>query len=86
MTGIKRALQLSVLVHFIAATFVVLAGIVLSSGLIYWIGAAFFIGLLVYQHAIIGPNDLSRVNLAFGTTNGIASVVFAIFVILSIYF
>ena len=86
MTGIKRALQLSVLVHFIAATFVVLAGIVLSSGLIYWIGAAFFIGLLVYQHAIIGPNNLSRVNLAFGTTNGIASVIFAIFVILSIYF
>jgi 4-hydroxybenzoate polyprenyltransferase len=48
-------------------------------------GATLFIGLLIYQHLIIKPNDLSRVNLAFGTTNGIASVLFAIFVIASFY-
>jgi 4-hydroxybenzoate polyprenyltransferase len=41
-------------------------------------------GMLVYQHAIVRPNDLSRVNLAFMTANGIASVVFAVFVITDI--
>jgi 4-hydroxybenzoate polyprenyltransferase len=40
-----------------------------------------FIGCLVYQHSIVKPNDLRKVNIAFMTTNGIASVVFAVFVI-----
>jgi len=42
------------------------------------VGAAIFLSLLVYQHSIVKHDDLSRVNLAFGTTNGIASVAFAI--------
>lgn len=86
MTGIKTALQLSVLVHIISAVFVISAGIVLNSGWLYWVGATIFIGLLTYQHLIIKHNDLRRVNLAFGTTNGIASVLFALLVIASFYF
>jgi 4-hydroxybenzoate polyprenyltransferase len=85
MTGVKRALQLSVILHIIAASFVISAGIVLNGGWLFRMGATLFIGLLTYQHLIIKPNDLSRVNLAFGTTNGIASVLFAIFVIASFY-
>jgi 4-hydroxybenzoate polyprenyltransferase len=85
MTGILKALQLSLLVHVITIIFVVWAGIILDSGWIYWTGAVIFIGLLIYQHLIIKPNDLSRVNIAFGTTNGIASVIFAIFVIASFF-
>ena len=85
MTGIKTALQLSVLVHLIAVIFVLSAGIVLNSGWLYWVGSTIFIGLLTYQHLIIRPDDLSRVNLAFFTTNGIASVLFAIFVIASFF-
>jgi 4-hydroxybenzoate polyprenyltransferase len=38
--------------------------------------------MLVYQHAIVKPDDLRRVNLAFMTANGIASVVFAVFVVI----
>ena len=85
MTGVKTALQLSVFVHIISASFVIAAVLVLKTGWLFGIGAAIFIGLLTYQHLIIKPNDLSRVNLAFGTTNGIASVLFAIFVIASFY-
>ena len=85
ITGIKRALQLSAFVHIIAATFVIAAGIALQTGWIFWIGTAIFTGLLTYQHLIIKADNLSRVNLAFGTTNGIASVIFAIFVILSFF-
>jgi 4-hydroxybenzoate polyprenyltransferase len=85
MMGVKKALQLSIIVHVISASFVIAAGLVLKTGWLFGIGAAIFIGLLTYQHLIIKPNDLSRVNLAFGTTNGIASVLFAIFVIASFY-
>ena len=51
----------------------------------YWGGIAVFIGMLIYQHSIIKPNDLKRVNIAFMTANGIASVVFAFFVILDLF-
>jgi len=39
---------------------------------------------LIYQHTLVKKDDLSRVNLAFFTTNGIASVIFGIFVILEL--
>jgi 4-hydroxybenzoate polyprenyltransferase len=41
--------------------------------------------MLVYQHSIVKPNDLKKVNLAFMTANGIASVIFAIFVIADLF-
>jgi 4-hydroxybenzoate polyprenyltransferase len=79
--GKSRALNVSELLHLFSAACVVAAGRFGGFGWIYWIGVLVFIGCLVYQHAIVKPNDLSRVNLAFMTTNGIASVVFAVFVI-----
>jgi 4-hydroxybenzoate polyprenyltransferase len=84
--GVKSALMISVLLHFLSFLFVVLAGIQMKGNLIYWMGAALFAGLMVYQHRIVKADDLSRVNLAFGTTNGIAGVVFAVFVIGSLYY
>lgn len=85
MTGIKTALHISALVHLITVAILLTAGWVINAGWLYWIGTAIFIVLLTYQHTIIKPGDLSRVNLAFGTTNGIASVIFAIFVIASLF-
>ena len=82
--GKVKALRLSELLHIISAAFVIGAGYMAGFGLIYWIGVAFFCGLLTYQHLIVKPNDLSRVNLAFGTVNGIASVVFACFTLAEI--
>ncbi|MBL4716077.1 MAG: 4-hydroxybenzoate octaprenyltransferase [Bacteroidetes bacterium] len=78
--GTSKALQLSTILHLGTASFVIYAGIYASFGILYWIGAALFIGLLVYQHTLVKSGDLSKVNLAFFTTNGIASVVFAVFV------
>jgi 4-hydroxybenzoate polyprenyltransferase len=62
------------------------AGVYGNFGWLYWIGIAVFIGMLIYQHSIVKPNDLSKVNIAFMTANGIASVVFAVFVLLDISF
>jgi 4-hydroxybenzoate polyprenyltransferase len=75
--GTKKALALSTVLHVFTAAFVVSAGILGAFGLFFWVGAAIFLSLLVYQHSIVKHDDLSRVNLAFGTTNGIASVAFA---------
>jgi 4-hydroxybenzoate polyprenyltransferase len=79
--GKTRALRVSGLLHFSSVVFVVLAGLYGSFGLLYWIGVAAFTGMLIYQHSIVKPGDLRRVNHAFMTANGIASVVFAVFVI-----
>lgn len=79
--GLKGALQLSEVLHFITMLILIAAGITGHFGVLYWIGAGVFVFLLVYQHRLVKPNDLSKVNLAFGTTNGIASLVFACFTV-----
>lgn len=84
--GIRKALGVSTLLHIVSAALVILAGLLASFTWIYWVGAAIFIGLLGYQHTLVKPNDLSKVNIAFMTTNGIGSIVFAIFTILSLIF
>lgn len=84
--GAKTALHISELLHLLAAGFVIAAGFIGGFGLFYWIGIAVFVGMLIYQHSIVKPNDLRRVNLAFMTANGIASVVFAIFVLTDIFY
>ena len=83
--GRKNALHFSSFLHFVAAFFVIWAGIQSDFNWLYWIGATVFMGLLIYQHLIVSPTNLSKVNLAFFTTNGIASVVFAVFVIGDIF-
>lgn len=79
--GVKNALNVSSLLHILSAVFVVWAGIEGSMHFIYWLGAAFYAGLLVYQHTLVKPNDLSKVGIAFANTNGMASVIFAVFTI-----
>lgn len=80
--GRKKSLRLSELLHVFTAIFLGAAGYLSGFGLMYWIGFAVFVSLLIYQHLIVKPNDLSRVNLAFFTTNGIASILFAVFFLL----
>jgi 4-hydroxybenzoate polyprenyltransferase len=80
-TGRKRALLISAFVHVLTFLLIIAAGITGHGGFLYWAGAAIFTGLLIYQHVIVKPDDLSRVTLAFGTTNGVASILFAAFVI-----
>ncbi|HQY11450.1 MAG TPA: UbiA-like polyprenyltransferase [Ferruginibacter sp.] len=83
--GKAKALRISELLHVLSAACLVYAGIHGHFGTWYWTGVAFFTGLLIYQHLLVKPNDLSKVNMAFFTTNGIASVAFAVFVILDLF-
>lgn len=82
--GKAGALRISEGLHLVSAASVILAGAVGGFGIWYWMGASIFAGMLIYQHSLVKPHDLRRVNLAFMTANGIASVVFALFVITDI--
>lgn len=84
--GRRNALILAIILHFFVVCLVAFIGLYFSLGFWYWIGAALFVGLLVYQHLIVSPSDISRVNIAFATTNGAASILFAIFNIIGIFF
>lgn len=84
--GKKNALLISNILHLCCGILLVISGLLMKEsysaiGIIHWVGVAVFLGLLGYQHILVKPDDLSRVNKAFFTTNGIASVLFSIFVI-----
>lgn len=83
--GKSRALRVSEILHVASAAFVCVAGYAGHFGWVYWIGVGVFAGMLVYQHSIVKPGDLRKVNLAFMTANGIASIVFALCVILDMF-
>ncbi|GAB4140349.1 MAG: putative 4-hydroxybenzoate polyprenyltransferase [Bacteroidia bacterium] len=83
--GKKGALRVSEVFHVISACFIWFAGYEAGFGMWYCLGSGIYTALLIYQHSIVKPDDLSRVNRAFGTTNGIASVIFAVFVLLELF-
>lgn len=83
--GKKNALTVSSFLHFLAVVFVTLPYLFTDLSWFYLAGVLFFILLLIYQHQLVKPNDLSKVDRAFFTTNGIASVVFAVFFLLDAY-
>jgi 4-hydroxybenzoate polyprenyltransferase len=85
LLGKEKALKFSVVLHIISAVFIIIPGILSDFGILYWAGSFIFIMLLIYQHILVKPDDLSKVNLAFFTTNGIASMVFAVFTISNLY-
>lgn len=87
--GPKQALRISEWMHLGTATLMVLAARHLASAApqtdwMLWIGTGAFLLLLLYQHLLVKPNDLSKVNMAFFTTNGIASLLFGSLVILDL--
>ncbi len=83
--GLVRALKIASVLHIFSAAFVIVAYFIGGFHFLYLGGLIVFIGMLLYQHSLVKPNDLSKVNIAFMTANGIASIVFSIFVIASIF-
>ena len=83
--GRKRAMQIAWAVHL--PEFVLIPLFLLKACLTDFWGVAagiFFLAMLIWQHLIISPKDLSRLNAAFFTANGIASIVFCVLVYLSV--
>ena len=85
--GPTGALRLAKVLHVLAAILLVSAAYLQQVDYTvflwgHWLGVLLFLGLLAYQHTLVRADDLSRINLAFFTTNGIASVVFGALLIL----
>ncbi|MGN6509247.1 MAG: UbiA-like polyprenyltransferase [Chitinophaga sp.] len=79
--GKTGGLRFSEALHVVAAALALTSGLMGHFSWLYWIGAGVFVLMLFTQHRLVKPHDLSRVNIAFMTTNGVASVVYAVFAI-----
>ncbi len=89
--GKVNALKVSRVLHLVCAVVLVYNGYMLSAfhegiGMIHWVAVSLFTGLLIYQHTLVSATKLDKINLAFFTTNGIASVIFGALVVLDFYF
>jgi len=84
--GVKKALVVSMVSHIVCLWFLISSGIIGRGNLFFWAGTFIFTVLLIYQHSIVKPKDLRRVNRAFAVTNGFAGILLAICFILDVYF
>jgi 4-hydroxybenzoate polyprenyltransferase len=74
--GVARSLQISTLCHLCTIAFLAMVGISAEMGTIYWIGWLAVIAVLAWEHRIVSPNDLSRINRAFFDLNAYVSIAF----------
>jgi 4-hydroxybenzoate polyprenyltransferase len=79
--GVRGAFAGARIAHVATIGCLVAAGLGLPVGALYWIGVGVVAALLVYEHALVRPGDLRRLDAAFFTMNGVISVAFAVFVI-----
>ena len=84
--GVARALNFAKILHAAFAANLVLFGILARLDAIYFGAVALIAGFLVYEHALVKPTDLRRVNAAFFTVNGVIAVFFLVAVALSVWF
>jgi 4-hydroxybenzoate polyprenyltransferase len=70
--------------HTLTVVALVVAGAGLSVGLLYWAGVAVVAALLAYEHLLVKPGDLRRLDAAFFTMNGVISIAFFAFVLLDV--
>ncbi|MFT4666177.1 MAG: 4-hydroxybenzoate polyprenyltransferase [Polaribacter sp.] len=88
--GLEKSLLLSSFLHVLCAGLIIYASYSIDAefialGWLHWLGTLCFVGLLVYQHLLVKPNDLSKVDLAFFTTNGFASVLLCVMIITDLF-
>ena len=73
--GIRPALWISSVLHVVMVAILLGVRLLADLGGVYLVGVGIVIVILIYEHAIVKPHDLSRVNLAFFTLNGMVSLV-----------
>jgi 4-hydroxybenzoate polyprenyltransferase len=78
--GVAGAFLIARLLHLVMLALSVWLIHLFGLGLFAWIGIALVAALLAYEHAIVSPTDLTRMNAAFFTMNGVISIVFFVFV------
>jgi 4-hydroxybenzoate polyprenyltransferase len=79
--GVGGAFWAARLLHLATVALLALVGLGLDVGVLYWLGVAAVAALLVYEHALVRPSDLRRLDAAFFTVNGMISVILFAFVL-----
>jgi 4-hydroxybenzoate polyprenyltransferase len=79
--GVTAVFLAARVLHVGAVAFLVAAGLGLSVDVFYWLGVGAVAALLAYEHSLVQPDDLRRLNTAFFTMNGVISLVFFGFVL-----
>ncbi len=83
--GRKNSLIISAVMHLFVIILLIIWGVMMHANIILWTGIITFTILLIYQHSIVKTTDISKINIAFGTTNGIASICLATLTIISFF-
>ncbi len=73
--GVAAALRLARINHGLTVLLLAAAGLLAGLGWPYWLGLAVIAGLLAYEHSLVRPDDLSRLDMAFFNVNGYISVI-----------
>ena len=73
--GVAAALRTARVCHALTALAFALVGVMLTLGPLYWLGWLAVVGLLVYEHSLVSPTDLSRLDVAFFNVNGYIAVI-----------
>lgn len=83
--GRKSSLIISAVSHLITIAILAFFGTLISATWIFWTGFVLFSGILTWEHLIVKPNDISRINFAFATMNATGSLLFAAFTVLNLF-
>jgi 4-hydroxybenzoate polyprenyltransferase len=78
--GLRAALWTARVFHILFFAALVTAGVLLNAGFLYYTGIGLAGFLLAYEHRLVSPDDLSKINVAFFTTNGIVSIILFVLV------
>jgi 4-hydroxybenzoate polyprenyltransferase len=82
--GVRTALRISTATHMVTFALFVWFGALVGLGWLWWIGLALTAAAFAYQHIIVTPGDLSRVNRAFFTSNGFVGIALFLFALLDL--
>lgn len=77
--GVDKSLFLARLFHGITLILLVLTGVIFNLNFSYWLGILVVIGLVVYEHSLVKPDDLSKLDMAFFNMNGYISIAVLVF-------
>jgi len=83
--GIPFALRLSSICHFLTVLLLLGLGLFLGFSWLYWIGMTIIVALLIWEHLLVKPDDLSNINIAFFNINGYISITLFLSILGSIY-
>ena len=80
--GEVRAIRVARVMHVVSMGALILVGLVIHAEGWYWLGIVVASALLLYEHSLVSPGDLSKLDAAFFTMNGMISIAFFFFVLI----